>query len=138
VAEKKAAHAKAVEVMDEIYDLIEEHCSFGTHIDAELLKTLKTDCRDLGLANHGAYPDPFLPVFFEPLPPEQLPPVDLRNAETKKEYEFTKKVLSGPSRYERTAHDSAHSLSSNIMSTFSTLPREVLGESSLSLKRLSS
>ncbi|GFG18790.1 hypothetical protein IFM5058_09367 [Aspergillus udagawae] len=137
VAEKKAAHAKAVEVMDEIYDLIEEHCSFGTHIDTELLMTLKTVCRDLDLANHGTYLDSFLPVFFEPLPPEQLPPVDLRDAETKRKYEFTKKVLSGPSRYERTAHDSAHSLSSNIMSTFSTLPREVPGDRSLSLKRLS-
>ncbi|PKX91481.1 uncharacterized protein P174DRAFT_422642 [Aspergillus novofumigatus IBT 16806] len=93
VAEKKAAHANAVEVMDEIYDLTEEHCSFGTHIDTELLKSLKTDCRDLNLANHGTYLDSFLPVFFEPLPPEQLPPVDLRDAETKRNYEFTKKSI---------------------------------------------
>jgi hypothetical protein len=123
--------------MDELYDLIEEHCSLSTHIDTELLRTLKIDCRDLDLANHGPYLDSFLPVFFEPLPPGQLPPLDLRDAETKEEYEVTKTILSGPSRYERTAHDSAHSLSSNIMSTFSTFPREVPGGKSLSLRRLS-
>lgn len=137
VAEKKAAHAKAVEVMNETHDLIQERCSFSTHIDTELLETLKTDCRNLDLTNHGTYPDSFLPVFFEPLPPDQLPPLDLRKAENKKEYEPKKKILSGPSRYEKTAHDSAHSLSSHIIPTFTQFLREVPGQRSIDLETLS-
>jgi hypothetical protein len=44
VTEQKAAHAKAVGAMDEVYDLIEKHCSSSTHIDTGLLKALKIDC----------------------------------------------------------------------------------------------
>ncbi|KAF7121624.1 hypothetical protein CNMCM5793_009095 [Aspergillus hiratsukae] len=137
VADRKAAHAKAVEVLDELYDLIEEHCSFSTHIDTELLRTLKIDCRDLDLANHSPYLNSFLPVFFEPLPLARLPPLDLRNAQTREKYELQKKILSGPSRYERTPRDSAQSLSTKIMWSFSTFPREVPGNRSPSLRRLS-
>jgi hypothetical protein len=83
VTEQKAAHAKAVRVMGEVYDLIEEHCSSSTHIGTELLKALKIDCEGLDLANHSAYLDTFPLTFFESLPLERLPPLDLRNTQTR-------------------------------------------------------
>lgn len=77
--------------MYDVYDLIEEHCSSSTHIDTELLKTLKVGCRGLDLDNHSTYLDTLPPTFFEPLPVERLPPLDLRNAQTREKYELTKK-----------------------------------------------
>jgi hypothetical protein len=128
VTEQKAAHAKAVGVMDEVYDLIEKHCSSSTHIDTELVKALKIDCEGLDLANHSTYLDTFPPTFFEPLPLERLPPLDLRNAQTREKYELQKKIVSGPSLYERTPLGNAQSLLSKIMWSFSTFPRQVPGD----------